>query len=171
MLDGAYAEYCDPQTIRPVLILLNSTMFDHTHIFQGLWAGGIAAGLGLLPARYRQCAEPSTRPFNINQPAMAAGLVALEDQGHIEASRSHNAHWREWLVQQLAALVSVRASFVNFILVEFDSDQQAAAAEAFLCARRYSARPHGLWPATCFASEHRYGSQSCRPCRFDRLCC
>ena len=74
---------------------------------------------------------------------MAAGLAALEDQGHIEASRLHNTHWREWLMQQLGGIgFSVRASFANFILVEFDSDTQAAAAEAFLCAR--GVIPRGL---------------------------
>ena len=82
-------------------------------------------------------------PFNINQPAMAAGLAALDDQGHIEASRAHNAQWREWLVQQLGGIgFSVRPSFANFILVEFDSDKQASAAEVFLSAR--GVIPRGL---------------------------
>lgn len=145
VLDGAYAEYCDPQTYPAGFDLVEQ--HDNvvtTRTFSKAY--GLAAlrlGWGYCPPDIANVLNRLRGPFNINQPAMAAGLVALEDQGHIEASRSHNAHWREWLVQQLGGIgFSVRASFANFILVEFDSDQQAAAAEAFLCAR--GVIPRGL---------------------------
>ena len=138
MLDGAYAEYCDPQNYPAGFDLVEQ--HDNvvtTRTFSKAY--GLAAlrlGWGYCPPDIANVLNRLRGPFNINQPAMAAGLAALDDQGHIEASRAHNAQWREWLVQQLGGIgFSVRPSFANFILVEFDSVKQASAAEAFLCAR------------------------------------
>jgi histidinol-phosphate aminotransferase len=145
VLDGAYAEYCDPQNYPAGFDLVEQ--HDNvvtTRTFSKAY--GLAAlrlGWGYCPPDIANVLNRLRGPFNINQPAMAAGLAALDDQGHIEASHAHNAQWREWLVQQLGGIgFSVRPSFANFILVEFDSDKQASAAEAFLCAR--GVIPRGL---------------------------
>ena len=145
VLDGAYAEYCDPQNYPAGFDLVEQ--HDNvvtTRTFSKAY--GLAAlrlGWGYCPPDIANVLNRLRGPFNINQPAIAAGLAALDDQGHIEASRVHNAQWHEWLVQQLGGIgFSVRPSFANFILVEFDSDKQASAAEAFLCAR--GVIPRGL---------------------------
>ena len=138
VLDGAYAEYCDPQNYPAGFDLVEQ--HDNvvtTRTFSKAY--GLAAlrlGWGYCPPDIANVLNRLRGPFNINQPAIAAGLAALDDQGHIEASRAHNAQWREWLVQQLGGIgFSVRPSFANFILVEFDSDKQASAAEVFLSRR------------------------------------
>ena len=145
VLDGAYAEYCDPQNYPAGFDLVEQ--HDNvvtTRTFSKAY--GLAAlrlGWGYCPPDIANVLNRLRGPFNINQPAIAAGLAALDDQGHIEASRAHNAQWREWLVQQLGGIgFSVRPSFANFILVEFDSDKQASAAEVFLSAR--GVIPRGL---------------------------
>ena len=145
VLDGAYAEYCDPQNYPAGFDLVEQ--HDNvvtTRTFSKAY--GLAAlrlGWGYCPPDIANVLNRLRGPFNINQPAMAAGLAALDDQGHIEASHAHNAQWREWLVQQLGGIgFSVRPSFANFILVEFDSDKQASAAEVFLSAR--GVIPRGL---------------------------
>lgn len=91
-------------------------------------------------------------PFNVSVPALLAGLAAVQDVAHIEASRNHNRQWREWLCQQLGALdMHVRPSYANFILLEFADAKTAAAADDFLAARGIIARglvayglPHAL---------------------------
>jgi histidinol-phosphate aminotransferase len=145
VLDGAYAEYCDPQNYPAGFDLVEQ--HDNvvtTRTFSKAY--GLAAlrlGWGYCPPDIANVLNRLRGPFNINQPAIAAGLAALDDQGHIEASHAHNAQWREWLVQQLGGIgFSVRPSFANFILVEFDSDKQASAAEVFLSAR--GVIPRGL---------------------------
>ena len=145
VLDGAYAEYCDPQNYPAGFDLVEQ--HDNvvtTRTFSKAY--GLAAlrlGWGYCPPDIANVLNRLRGPFNINQPAMAAGLAALDDQGPIEASHAHNAQWREWLVQQLGGIgFSVRPSFANFILVEFDSDKQASAAEVFLSAR--GVIPRGL---------------------------
>ena len=66
---------------------------------------------------------------------MSAGLAALDDQAHIANSRAHNTQWRDWLVQQIGGLgISVRNTQANFILLQFADAQEAANADAVLCA-------------------------------------
>ena len=36
-------------------------------------------------------------PFNINAAAQAAGIAAIADTAHVEASRAHNDKWLAWL--------------------------------------------------------------------------
>lgn len=80
-------------------------------------------------------------PFNVSVPAQIAGLAAVQDAAHIEASRAHNRQWREWLRQQLGGLdMNVRPSHANFILLEFADEETAIAADDFLSARGIIAR-------------------------------
>ena len=39
-------------------------------------------------------------PFNVNAPAIAAGIAAIEDIEHQEHSRAHNARWLAWLTTE-----------------------------------------------------------------------
>jgi len=82
-------------------------------------------------------------PFNVNQPALLAGVAALGDQAHIETSRQHNAQWRSWMNQQLGRLgLPVYDSQANFVLLDFTTPETAQAAEAALCAQ--GVIPRGL---------------------------
>lgn len=47
--------------------------------------------------------------FNVNYPALQAGVAALRDQTHIANARAHNEKWRNWLVQEID-----RAGFETF---------------------------------------------------------
>ena len=42
-------------------------------------------------------------PFNVNAPAIAAGIAAIRDTAHIEYSRAHNARWLPWLTRKRSA--------------------------------------------------------------------
>jgi histidinol-phosphate aminotransferase len=75
-------------------------------------------------------------PFNINTPAMRAGIAAVEDQEHVERSIAHNAHWLAWLNDEIVALgIPVTPSVANFLLLHFKDATEARAADAFLSAR------------------------------------
>ncbi|MDD9798767.1 MAG: histidinol-phosphate transaminase [Alphaproteobacteria bacterium] len=41
--------------------------------------------------------------FNVNNPALQAGVAALRDQTHIAKSQAYNEKWRNWLVQEISA--------------------------------------------------------------------
>ncbi|UCH72994.1 MAG: histidinol-phosphate transaminase [Rhodospirillales bacterium] len=85
-------------------------------------------------------------PFNTTAPAQAAGIAAVGDTAHIEASRAHNARWRAWLTQQIGGLgLEVPPSAGNFVLVRFTSQGKADAAFRHLWARGVIARPMGAY--------------------------
>ncbi len=65
-------------------------------------------------------------PFNVNAPALAAGVAALKDQAAFDAARTHNDIWRPWLTEALTRLgLTVTPSVANFLLVHF-KDAEAA---------------------------------------------
>ena len=59
-------------------------------------------------------------PFNVNSAAQAAAVAALNDVAFQDASRTHNAIWRDWTAERLTALgLTVYPSVTNFLLVDF----------------------------------------------------
>jgi histidinol-phosphate aminotransferase len=77
-------------------------------------------------------------PFNVNTPAMMAGIAAIRDTGHVEAARAHNEQWLAWLSEQIPRLgLQVTPSVANFVLIHFSgaNGRTAAAADAFLTER------------------------------------
>jgi histidinol-phosphate aminotransferase len=80
-------------------------------------------------------------PFNLNGPAIAAGVASLADAAHIEAASEHNERWLSWLADSISALgIEVTPSVANFLLLQFDDESRATRADAFLCARGFILR-------------------------------
>ena len=70
-------------------------------------------------------------PFNVGQPAQAAGVAALDDMEHQEKARAHNDRWLAWLAAEIAGLgLKVWPSVGNFLLVEFPAEPGRDAAAA-----------------------------------------
>ena len=77
-------------------------------------------------------------PFNVNGPAMAAGIAAIEDEAHLAKAVAHNERWLEWLTSRIEALgLAVTPSVGNFLLIHFPSEtgRTAKEADAFLTER------------------------------------
>src|SRR5260221_10848630 len=73
------------------------------------------------------------QPFNVNLAAQAAGIAALEDIAHTDASRTNNDIWLPWFSAELAKLGLVPLPSVgNFVTVGFGSKERAAAANDWL---------------------------------------
>ena len=65
-------------------------------------------------------------PFNVNTPALSAGIASIEDAAHLETSRAHNARWLPWLTEEIGKLgLEVTPSVANFILIHFPRRQGA----------------------------------------------
>src|SRR5690606_36206229 len=65
----------------------------------------------------------------------AAGISAIEDKAHVEASLVHNDKWLLWTTSEIEKLgLEVTPSVGNFILIHFPTGQgrDAIAADAFL---------------------------------------
>jgi histidinol-phosphate aminotransferase len=87
-------------------------------------------------------------PFNVNTPAMAAGIASLNDPAHLERSVAHNAKWLGWLEENVRALgLEVTPSVANFVLIHFPQERGKTAkdADAFLMKRGLVLRQTGAY--------------------------
>lgn len=137
VLDGAYAEYVRRNDydagIELVATTENTVM---TRTFSKIYGlAGLRLGWSYCPADVANVLNRIRGPFNVSLPAMAAGIAAIEDTGHVQASVEHNEIWLNWLAAEVEKLgLAVTPSAANFILVHFPDalDRNAIAADGFL---------------------------------------
>jgi histidinol-phosphate aminotransferase len=138
VIDAAYAEYVERDDYDPGVALVdageNCVM---TRTFSKIFGlGGARLGWAYAPASIADVLNRMRMPFNVNNVAMAAGIAALAEPGWLEHGRAHNTAARRRLSERLAqAGLDVRPSEANFILVNFDAEARAVAADEFLRAR------------------------------------
>jgi histidinol-phosphate aminotransferase len=140
VLDSAYAEYVRCEDYRSGMELVGSAenvvvcrTFSKIYGLAALRLGWLFA-----PAHVVDALNRIRGPFNVSEPAIAAGVAATNDVAHTEAAAEHNAFWLVWLTQEIARLgLTVTPSAANFLLIHFPTGTScsAEAADAFLCAR------------------------------------
>ncbi len=142
VLDAAYAEYVRTNDYSSGLELAatadNVVMTRTFSKIHGLAA--LRVGWAYAPAEVCDAMNRIRGAFNVNLPAIEAGIAALQDRDHEDAAVAHNAHWSAWMTEALAALgLEVVPSVGNFLLIGFPGEggRTAAAADAFLAS-------HGL---------------------------
>lgn len=140
VLDAAYAEYVRRNDYASGLELaLTADNVVMTRTFSKVY--GLAAlriGWMVGPAHVVDALERIRPPFNVNGPALAAGVAAIEDEAHVSASVAHNEAWLEILPREIAALgLSVTPSVGNFVVIHFPETpgRSARDADAFLTRR------------------------------------
>ncbi len=122
VLDAAYAEYVDAPDYSaghewvdryPNVVV--------THTFSKIHGLGSARlGWAYCPPAVADALNRFRPPFNVNAPAVEAGIAALEDTEFTARSKAHNDRWRAWLADRLTALgFKVHPSVANFLLVSF----------------------------------------------------
>jgi len=145
VLDAAYAEYVRRNDYESGLALAaeapNVVMTRTFSKIHGLAA--LRLGWAYGPAAIIDALNRVRGPFNVNAPAIEAGIAALEDRAHVERAVAHNERWLAWTRQALEGLgLPVTPSIGNFLLVHFPETQahSAAAADAHLRAEGYVLR-------------------------------
>ncbi|MCI4663673.1 MAG: histidinol-phosphate transaminase [Neomegalonema sp.] len=145
VLDGAYAEYMrDPDyeqgfrlvEERPNVVVLRT--FSKIYGLAALRLGWAYARPDVIDALNRV-----RGPFNVSNPALAAGEAAMADQEYVAHCALQNEVWRDWLCKQLArAGAPSPETHCNFVLPYFGEDgpRSAPAADAFLRSRGLIAR-------------------------------
>jgi histidinol-phosphate aminotransferase len=142
VLDAAYAEYVRCDDYRSGIEMVASADNVVTcRTFSKIY-GLAALRLGWLygPAHVVDALNRIRGPFNVSQPAIAAGVAAMTDVAHTETAATHNARWLPWLAQEINKFgLTAMPSVANFLLIHFPiaAGHTAADADAFLCA-------HGL---------------------------
>jgi histidinol-phosphate aminotransferase len=140
VLDAAYAEYVSRNDYEAGLELVaTSDNVVMTRTFSKIH-GLAALRLGWMvgPAHIVDAINRIRGPFNVNAPAIRAGIAAIEDAAHQQKAREHNATWLAWLTGEIGRLgLPVTRSVANFILIHFPQDKgrTASDANAFLMKR------------------------------------
>jgi histidinol-phosphate aminotransferase len=150
VLDAAYAEYVRRNDYESGIELVatsdNVVMCRTFSKIHGLAA--LRLGWMFGPAHVVDAVNRIRGPFNVNAPAIAAGIAAIEDVEHQERAREYNAHWLEWLYREIGKLgLKVTPSVANFLLIHFPEAKGRTAkdADAFLTARGLILRQLGAY--------------------------
>jgi histidinol-phosphate aminotransferase len=149
VLDAAYAEYVRRNDYESGIELVatseNVVMCRTFSKIHGLAA--LRLGWMYGPAHVVDAVNRIRGPFNVNSAAIAAGIAAIEDIGHVERSAAHNDKWLAWLTEEIGKLgLSVTPSVANFILIHFPrTGRTAAEADRFLTARGLILRQVGAY--------------------------
>jgi histidinol-phosphate aminotransferase len=150
VVDAAYAEYVSHNDYESgIELVATSENVVMTRTFSKIH-GLAALRLGWMygPAHVVDAINRIRGPFNVNGPAIAAGIAAIEDAAHQERSREHNTEWLAWLTEEIAKLgLHVTPSAANFVLIHFphDKGRTAAEANAFLMKRGLILRQVGAY--------------------------
>jgi histidinol-phosphate aminotransferase len=150
VLDAAYAEYVQRNDYESGIELVATT--DNvvmTRTFSKIY-GLAALRLGWLygPAHIVDAINRIRGPFNVNGPAIAAGIAAMQDTAHVDRARAHNTHWLAWLTDEIVKLgLAVTPSAANFVLIHFPEvkGRTARDADAFLTKRGLILRQVGAY--------------------------
>jgi histidinol-phosphate aminotransferase len=140
VLDAAYAEYVRRNDYESGIELVatndNVVMTRTFSKIHGLAA--LRLGWMFGPPHVVAAVNRIRGPFNVNAPAIAAGVAAIEDVEHQERARQHNTHWLAWLTREIEKLsLKVTPSAANFLLIHFPATKGHTAkdADVFLTAR------------------------------------
>ncbi len=145
MLDAAYAEYVRRNDYEAgVELVSNNENVVMTRTFSKVHGmGGMRLGWCYAPAHIADALNRMRGPFNVNAAAIEAGVAAIRDRAHIDASCSHNEKWLPFVSAELTKLgLNVTPSVGNFVLIHFPADaaHSAAKADEYLTARGYVLR-------------------------------
>jgi histidinol-phosphate aminotransferase len=133
VLDAAYCEYVKRNDYEAGIELVATSenvvmlrTFSKIHGLAALRLGWIYG-----PAHIIDALNRIRGPFNVNAPAIAAGIASINDSAHLDKARAHNEKWLPWLTTEFEKLgIKVTPSVGNFILLHFPETPGKTAAEA-----------------------------------------
>jgi histidinol-phosphate aminotransferase len=139
LVDEAYGEFVEPDFHSPLFDLAETTNTVITRTFSKIYGlAGLRVGWGYFPVEVRDQIRKVINPSSVSSVSQAAARAAMSDQPHATEARRMIAEQRNFLSQSIAGIgLTVVPSHTNFILVDFESEEQAASAFEFL-------RQHGL---------------------------
>ena len=150
VLDAAYAEYVQRNDYEAgIELVATSENVVMCRTFSKIY-GLAALRLGWMygPKDVIDAINRIRGPFNVNAPAIAAGVAAIKDTAHVEMARAHNTKWLGWLTQEIGKLgLKVTPSVANFVLIHFPETKGKTAkdADAFLTKRGLVLRQVGAY--------------------------
>ena len=145
VLDAAYAEFVrDDQYEAGIELARERDDVIVTRTFSKIHGlAGVRLGWAYGPRSIIDVLNRVRGPFNVNLPAIEAGIAAIEDRDFMQRSADHNDEWVATLTQQIRGMgLEVTPSVCNFVLVHFpEQGKTAAEADAYLTSKGLIVRP------------------------------
>jgi histidinol-phosphate aminotransferase len=138
VLDAAYAEYVLANDYENGIALVESSSnVVMTRTFSKVYGlAGLRLGWAYCPPAIAEVLNRIRGPFNVSDPALSAGIAAVQDVTFIDQAVAHNAKWLEWLISELKKLgIATTPSVANFVLLHFKTAAIAEDADRFLTSR------------------------------------
>jgi histidinol-phosphate aminotransferase len=149
-IDAAYAEFVNRNDYEAGAALVDRA--DNVvmlRTFSKVYAlAGLRLGWAYCPPAVADILNRMRSPFNVNVPALAAGVAAVEDVEALICAQAHNQRWLAWFSEKLAALgIPLTSSVANFVLARFPDDprKNADATFTFLQSRGILTRKMGAY--------------------------
>ena len=104
VIDAAYAEYVSRNDYESGVELVDQAEnVVMTRTFSKIYGmGGLRLGWMYGPAGIVDVINRLRQPFNVNLAAQMAGIAALDDIAHTDASRTNNDIWLPWLSAEVS---------------------------------------------------------------------
>lgn len=140
VLDAAYAEYVRRNDYEAGLELVaTAENVVMTRTFSKIYGlANLRVGWMVAPSHIVDAVNRIRGPFNMNGPALAAGIAAVQDEAHVAKAVEHNERWLAWMTNEIEALgLEVTPSVANFLMIHFpeEAGKTAKDADAFLSSR------------------------------------
>ena len=135
VIDAAYAEFVERNDYSSGLEMVDryETVVMTRTFSKAYGLAALRLGWAYCPPAVADVLNRLRQPFNVNAAAQAAGIAALEDVAHLDKARAHNDNWLPRLSEGItAAGFAVIPSVSNFVLVRFDDEGAAHAADTHL---------------------------------------
>ena len=133
-IDAAYAEFVNRNDYEAGAALVDRA--DNVvmlRTFSKIYAlAGLRLGWAFCPPAIADILNRMRSPFNVNAPALAAGVAAVEDGAALVRAQTHNQRWLAWFSDRLVSLgITLTPSVANFVLARFSDDPRKNADAVF----------------------------------------
>ncbi|GGE59347.1 histidinol-phosphate transaminase [Actibacterium pelagium] len=164
VVDGAYAEYVGGDYDGAASLVEARDNVVMTRTFSKIYGlGGLRVGWGYGPAEVIGVLNRLRGPFNLGESQLATAEAAVRDTEYVEECRVENARMREWLTNALIERgVPCDPSHTNFVLAQFDSEEEASDCDLALKAEGLIVRKVGGYKLPNFLRITVGDEASCR---------
>lgn len=134
VIDEAYAEFVEPDRFQTCFDMVDESTTVVLRTFSKIYGlAGLRVGWGYLPSGTAGLLRVLQQPNAVTGPAQAAAVAALLDQRHVKLQRASISEARKEFSEALRILgLDPLPSQGNFVLVKFESGEDAASADAHL---------------------------------------
>lgn len=131
VLDEAYVDFVEEDKQVDILSYIRNpdglpALVSMRTFSKAFGLAGLRVGFGIMHPQVANCLHKVRQPFNLNLPAQAGALAALDDTAHYELTLTETEKGKTWLHAELTKLGCIPyPSHTNFFLIDVQGDATA----------------------------------------------